>query len=262
MNNVILYRNGFAEEQELESCSKYFKVSPYRSTIEENTVVIGRYSVLPHYKELETELKIKNSSLINSYEQHCYIADITNYYEDLKEYTPKTWKDWSNLPDNKSFILKGKTNSRKFNWKDLMFCKDKQEVINKSNRLLDDTFIFQQGLVVREYVPLKNLGKGINELPISNEYRFFCLGNKIIAHGFYWFEEYESEAKINDDAFNLVHKIMEIVSKKANFYVVDIAQTENNDWIVVELNDGQMSGLSLIDPDQFYNSLKKATNDL
>ena len=35
-------------------------------------------------EELEKELATKGSRLVNSYQQHNYIADITNYYEDLK----------------------------------------------------------------------------------------------------------------------------------------------------------------------------------
>lgn len=48
---------------------------------------------------------------------------------------------------------------------------------------------------------------------------------------------------------------MRIVSQNTNFYVVDIAETKFGEWIVIELNDGQMSGLSDIDAAWFYNAL-------
>lgn len=38
---------------------------------------------------------------------------------------------------------------------------------------------------------------------------------------------------------------------------MDIAQKEDGGWVVVELNDGSMSGLSCIDPDELYNNLLK-----
>jgi hypothetical protein len=42
------------------------------------------------------------------------------------------------------------------------------------------------------------------------------------------------------------------------FFVVDVAETEAGPWRVVEVNDGQMSGLSTIDPDRFYAALAAA----
>jgi len=39
--------------------------------------------------------------------------------------------------------------------------------------------------------------------------------------------------------------------------VVDVARTESGEWIVIELNDGQQSGLSDNDPDQLYSNMKK-----
>jgi hypothetical protein len=249
-----LFRKSLSELGEYDSCSKFLPTYECRTNIPENSIVVGRYSVLPYYEELTKDLLQKKSKLINDYSEHVYIADISNYYEDLKEFTPKTWRDWSDLPSDISFVIKGKTNSKKFNWNDLMFCKDINEVKIKANRLLNDTFISQQGIVVREYVPLKKFDIGINGIPISNEWRFFCLGEKIIDYGYYWYEDYAPK-NIEEGAITLVEKIMPIISKNTNFYVIDVAETEKGDWIVIELNDGQMSGLGLIDQDNFYLKL-------
>jgi hypothetical protein len=256
MNTSVLFRKTIAELGEFESCCKYNTTHEYRTDIPENSNVIGRYSVLPYYEELEKELNKRNSKLINNYQQHRYIADLTHYYRDLKQFTPKSWDNWADLPSDTSFIIKGKTNSRKFNWKDLMFCQDAKDVAVKANRLLDDTFILEQGIVVREYVPLRRFDTGVNGLPITNEWRFFCYKEEVVDYGYYWFEEYEPE-KVDEGAIELVNKIMPIVSKKSNFYVIDVAETEKGDWIMIELNDGQMSGLSLIPIDRFYKNLSE-----
>ena len=64
----------------------------YRSLIDEleqRTTIIGRYSVLPFYKELEIDvLNVNNCELINSYEQFKYCADLQNWYQDLSDLTP------------------------------------------------------------------------------------------------------------------------------------------------------------------------------
>lgn len=43
--------------------------------------------------------------------------------------------------------------------------------------------------------------------------------------------------------------------------MIDVAQTESGDWIVIELNDGQMSGLSENNPEILYKNLKHMTWD-
>jgi hypothetical protein len=42
---------------------------------------------------------------------------------------------------------------------------------------------------------------------------------------------------------------------------MDIAKTQSGEWIVIELNDGQMSGLSENDPNVLYKNLKYLTWD-
>ncbi|MFA5015791.1 MAG: ATP-grasp domain-containing protein [Actinomycetota bacterium] len=230
----------------------------YRTEILENELVIGRYSALPFYEELEKELALKGSRLVNSYVQHLYIADIKNYYEDLKEFTPRTYFLWYNLPDG-SYVVKGRTNSRKFQWDKQMFARTNVDVISIVSRLLDDSLIRDQGVCVRKYVPLRTYDIGINGLPITNEWRCFCYQEKLLSYGYYWsnFPDKKPYDELPKEALELLGKIMNIASKKTNFYVVDLAETEDGKWIMIELNDGQMSGLSEIDPEVFYKKLKE-----
>jgi hypothetical protein len=259
----ILFRNSWHHNGELETgeefeiAKKYFPVYEYRSEVPKNSLVIGRYSVLPFYEELEKELATKGSKLINSYKQHRYLADITNYYEDLKEFTPNTHTQWGDLKEGQ-YVVKGKTNSRKFRWGTHMYAPNRDSLLQVIRNLFSDQMIADQGVVVRDYVPLKRLGEGINGLPISAEWRCFCYKNKILATGFYWsnFEEL-SPGNLPKKGIDFLTKVTAIVSSKANFYVVDIAQKENGEYIVVELNDGQMSGLSCVDHNEMYANLAK-----
>jgi hypothetical protein len=262
----ILFRNSWHHNGELETgeefevSKKYFPVYEYRSQVTENSLIIGRYSVLPFYEELEKELSLKKSLLINSYKQHRYIADITNYCEDLNGFTPKTYTQWMNIKEGK-YIVKGKTNSRKFRWDTHMYAPNRDSLLRVIRNLFTDQMIADQGVVVRDYIPLKKLGEGINGLPISAEWRCFCYKDKVLATGFYWsnFEEL-SPGNLPQEGVDFLKKVTAIVSKKVNFYVVDVAQKENGEYMVVELNCGMMSGLSCVDPNEMYGNLKKALN--
>lgn len=140
-----------------------------------------------------------------------------------------------------------------------MFCKTKADVPIIAASLYQDSMIRDQGFCVREYIPLKQFDVGINGLPITNEWRVFCYKDQIIIGDYYWlnYPEYKpyNWEQLPTQAFHLLNTVMSIVSQKTNFYVVDIAETNSGEWIVIELNDAQMSGLSMIDPQKFYDRL-------
>jgi hypothetical protein len=259
---TILFRRSLEMEEEYNALiTTDWKVCTHLLELPRNDLIIGRYSVLPFYQEVEEELKLINCELINTYNQHRYIADIENWYNDLREYTPETWFVWNGLPDC-SFVVKGRTNSRKFNWDRQMFAATRNDVPRIVYTLMDDSMIRDQSLCVRRYVPLRRFDVGINGLPVTNEWRIFFYKNTLLAGGYYWanFEDckpYEFK-DLPKQAFDLLRVVSNIVSAHTNFFVVDIAETESGDWIVIELNDGGMSGLSMIDPLEMYRNLSAA----
>lgn len=260
MKNISLLYRGNSDDEELNAAATYFKVYTNRAEIPSKSLVIGRYSVLPYYNELEDELKHKQSSLINSLSQHRYIADIGNYYKDFIGITPETWTNLNAIPENGPFILKGETNSKKFLWKTHMFAENKKDAIDVYCRLQDDGIISNQNIYIRKYVKLKTFEIGFNNLPITNEYRIFIAYGKVVSVGYYWSNYYEDlvckyDLDIKQIPQKFIQEIIYRVGKNANFYVVDVAQKENGDWIVIELNDGQMSGLSMNNSYILYENL-------
>lgn len=256
-------RSSLSEENELFVSKQYFNVIEQRSlisTLPKDTIIIPRYSCLPYFKELEEDVNFFGCKLINSFRQHLYVADMKNYYEDLYEITPKTYFRLEDVPRTGGpFIVKGATNSKKFLWNTRCFCKNINEVVETYRALSDDSLIGQQDIYIREYVPLVKLSEGLNELPISEEYRFFVAYKKVISSAFYWASHIDDLNEIpnsNCVPKEFIQKIIDLVDDKINFYVIDIARTINNEWIVIELNDGQQSGLSLNDPHTFYKNLK------
>ena len=261
MKTKILFRHDYSTEPELSIANKYFAVTDSRMNIP-NTLVVGRYSVLPFYKELEKDLNSQGSELINSYEQHKYIADF-NYYHDIEDLTPKTYFNLSDVGDYEGpFVVKGKTNSRKFEWDTLMFAKDKRQAIEISCELRKDalSLLHQQDIIFREFVKLNILEEGIHGLPFANEWRFFCYKDKILSYGFYWTIS-EKIGVLHQEGIDLVEEVMKRVEGKVNFFVVDVAEKEDGSWIVIEMNDGQMSGLSDNSPEELYSNLNKCLSE-
>ena len=265
MNPKILYRDIDTSKEETDAIRNAGLLLTYsRMEISKNDLVIGRYSVLPYYKEQENDIKYVGAELINSFHQHIYIADLSNWIDDLKDYTPRTWSRLEDLPDNMSFVLKGETNSKKQEWKTSMFAKDKKAAIEVHSRLCSDSLIGYQDIYIREYVPLKTYMLGIQDLPITKEFRFFVMYGQVIAGGYYWsnyFEDLEEKPDIKDVPKEFLDTIISIVGNKSNFYVIDVAETAVGDWIVIELNDGQMSGNSCIDVNEMYINMKRVLDE-
>jgi hypothetical protein len=136
MRPVILYRGDeFAEEELNPAISAGFFCTNSRMEVPSKSLVIPRYSCLPFYKELENDLAFNGSKLLNSHEQHRYIADMQNWYEDLKDYTPKTWRDVTSVPltERGPFVVKGETNSKKNLWEH-SYVRRRQGLSRKSDR--------------------------------------------------------------------------------------------------------------------------------
>lgn len=258
MKNVILFRSNRDLEEELEVCKKHFDTSSSRVGLKD-ALVIGRYSVLPFYKELEQDLKIQGSTLINSYMDHDFIASFDWYYQ-LEDLTPKTYFLLEHVPKNKGpFVVKGKTNSRKHQWSTKMFAKDFAEAVRIHYELLnDDALISQQGTVIREYVELENFGYGINGQPFANEWRCFFYKGQLLSYGYYWVngDFVPEKSAFDKEAMDFVLMAADRIKEDCSFYVIDIARTKAGKWIVIEVNDGQQSGLSGNDPEELYKNLK------
>lgn len=266
MRAVILYREGDMSDAELNAARSYFFCTPTRMDIRFNDIVINRYSALPFYKEQERDIQYVGAKLLNSYHQHCYVADLWNWYHDLKDYTPKTWNRLEDIPEG-SFVLKGKTNSKKFDWNTDMMAPSREDAIKIHSRLSADYLIGSQDIYIREYVPLKTYFKGIKDLPITKEFRFFVMNGKILSGAYYWsshvddFKDFDMMIpNVQDVPMDWLQTVIDLIKDKINFFVIDVAETESGGWIVVELNDGSMSGLSENDPNVLYKNMKQCLN--
>lgn len=269
MQPACLFRNiGDDYPDEHAVCSKYFDMFSnigllFREKLNEKTKrkLLARYSVLPFYKEVEYSIQEAGYELLNSYSQHYLIANF-EYYNYIKKYTPETFFNLQDIPLDGPFVVKGVTNSRKFNWDTLMFAKTKFDAINIACDLDSDSLLSSQQKIVRRYVPLETFEIGVNGLRFTNEWRCFCYGTDVLSIGYYWSnsrdaEDINNNTKYRQEVEKFASKISKIMGEFVTFYAIDVARTENGDWIVIEINDGQMSGLSMNDPDILYRRLQE-----
>lgn len=263
MSNILLFRNSIEHGDEIAIAREKLgkdSVVEFRSQIPRDSIVYCRYSCLPYYEWLEAEVRYLGASMVNTHAQHEYIASF-GYYHDIKDYTFRTWNSLSETKHEGPFVVKGKTNSRKHQWSTHMYAATRQDAIRVAGELSNDSMIGYQGIVYREYRPLKTFEIGIREMRFTNEWRLFYLGKTLLSHGYYWStasDEAMAKADISQEAFAMAQGVADILSEYVNFFVIDIAELESGGWIVVEINDAQMSGLSDNKPEILYENLAKA----
>lgn len=259
---VIYYRQcRDLDDLEITAMCNNFRCVTSRLGVQKDELCISRYSALPYYRELEQDINSLGARMINTYRQHRYIADLGDWSQDFEGITPETWSNLDMVPDSAfPVIVKGETNSKKFQWDTHFFAKTRRDAVDVMCRLQEDGFISDQWIYFRRFVPLKTYTIGLRGVPISKEFRvFICRGN-VLSRGYYWSSHVDDLPDVpdaNEIPKALLDQVIERVGKSADYYTVDVAQTEKGEWIVIELNDGQQSGLSENDPNVLYSNLAK-----
>ncbi len=229
------------------------------------------WMIKPHdYDQLYLALERKNAVLINSPSEYRNGHYFPYSYEVIKKVTPHSiWFEIGELAngfddlfekirifENKPVIVKDYVKSRKHEWEDACYipdASDKQRV-----QKVIQTFIDRQatelngGIVIREYIQLEQLSKHPKSgMPLSNEYRLFFLHHKLVQCMGYWDEAVYQQGIPELDSFIELAKGI-----SSQFFTMDIAKTTSGEWTVIEIGDGQVSGLpSHADLDHYYKSI-------
>lgn len=223
------------------------------------------------YKLLYSALQRRGIELINdpvSYRQCHYLPDWVELFEGR---TPKSvWIESDKLSSNllesvmeklkvfgsKPVVLKDFVKSEKDHWQEACFIPDAsdreavQRVVTRFLELRGDAL--EGGLVFREYVDLKPLGqRSKSDMPLTREYRLFVFAGKIVYWTPYWEEGDYGDGEPPLGVFAPLAR-----KPESNFFSMDVAQTKADQWVIVELGDGQVSGLpDDSSVDDFYTSL-------
>lgn len=207
------------------------------------------------YKELNEKLKCKEIILVNDDNEYENCHLFPNTYEDIKHYTPKSkyyenYKqiDWNNINcEFKRFMIKDYVKSVKGTSFPNCFVTPIKE---ESMKGYIEEFIklrgtlFTSGIVIKEFLDFKKYGE------VTNEYRAFYMKGKLVTVS-------KNSNQPDDCPFVPIEFVGKFIRLKSNFYTVDFAELDNGNWIIIEVGDGQVSGLS---PNQyvfkFYDEIR------
>jgi hypothetical protein len=157
----------------------------------------------------------------------------------------------------KPIIVKDYVKSRKHEWLEACFIpsavdtQQAEKVIRRFMELQGNDL--NEGLVFREFVEFQPIGQhSRSSMPLTREFRFFFVDGKLLLASEYWEEGDYSSVKPP------THLFADIAANiKSRFFTMDVAQQLNGEWLIVELGDGQVSGLpELANVEGFYHELR------
>jgi hypothetical protein len=221
------------------------------------TIIYRGWMITPeNYELLYNELFQINYRLINNpteYRNCHYLPDSLKYIEN---YTPKTifqkyendesisiLLDKTKIFNGKAVIVKDYVKSEKYYWDTACYveCSDNiQKLTETINNFIElrEGFL-NEGIVIREYIELNNIQKHSKcSMPLSEEYRLFFYKNELLCIYNYWEEILYNLEKPEFRDFELIGKNIE-----SNFFTMDIAKDKKCNYFIIELGDGQVSGI-------------------
>lgn len=245
------------------------KLSMYGEEILGFTIYRGWMMKPEKYRILYEKLEEKGIVLINTPEEYERYHMLPGWYDDFRDVTPESvWENTGTLEAvleltqglTGPHIVKDYVKSRKHEWYDACFIRDIENTADCSRVV--GNFINRQerdlvgGVVLRKYVELNSIGYHEKSgMPISEEYRVFVLFNTIMIIDDYW--RTDVNVVFSNDEMNWIKSIAGRI--RSGFATVDIARKKNGELIVMELGDGQVSGLQQIVADRFYKEMKRLT---
>lgn len=241
------------------------KLSLYGEEISGLTIYRGWMMKPEMYRDFYNMLEAKGIILINTPEEYERYHMLPGWYEDFKDSTAESvWENQGTLESALTmtkdlfgaYIVKDYVKSRKHEWYDACFVSNIN--VKQNTEKIIGNFISRQGsdlvggVVLRQFVKLKQ--NGFHEksgMPLSEEYRIFVFAGRIQIMDDYWHEG--EQVGISDEEKAWIES--QVGKLKSNFVTMDLARREDGSLIIMELGDGQVSGLQQIDVNDFYRSI-------
>lgn len=229
---------------------------------EEHLAIYRGWMMKPEqYERFYNLLLKKNIRLVTAPKYYILMHIFPNAYKDIKEdtakmeiYPLKSKIDVEKLKKSfDKFIIKDYVKSVKGTEFPVFF---DQSINQKDFDNWMDVFykyrgeLLTGGICVKEFLDLKHYGKN------TNEYRVFYANNKIISVS----RNSDQENNFPKPPKNLIEKYCNLNSP---YYSIDYAELENGNWKIIEVGDGQVSGLSKYqDYEQYFTKLFQCFNIL
>lgn len=216
----------------------------------------------PAYADLAGALEARRTPLVVTPAAYAYAHQLPEWFDDVREVTAATeWTSTGDLDQARAAlarlppgpaIVKDYVKSAKHRWREACFIPDTRDVIHALAVIR--AFVEEQGadlnggVVLRAFRPYPTVGTDERTgMPVIEERRVFVWrGRPVVVGG-------DEGALLGDRRL-----AMALGRVRSPFVSVDLARLDDGSWEVVEIGDGQVSGLRDADPLSFFRALRGA----
>ncbi|MEZ5427783.1 MAG: ATP-grasp domain-containing protein [Pyrinomonadaceae bacterium] len=224
---------------------------------------VGRFGVTDDYADLYHSLKKDGVSLIHTPEQHLLASELTDWYPLLEDVTPRSlWFDappsFEEIEKHFSYpiFIKGSRQTSKHK-SALSVVNSRAEYEFVAAQFRNDPILRWQSFVCRDLIELRSVAveRQTDKIRPSFEFRTFWWRGECVGSGAYWadFASYSWTETEKLAALKVARKAAERLD--VVFLVIDVAQTKDSEWIVIECNDAQESGYAAVSPIALWQNI-------
>ncbi len=216
-----------------------------------------------HYEEIYNAALQRNIQLINSPVQFRLAEEFDRFYPFIEDLTagseivtnPKECEEAAQKLRYPIFV-KGTIQSMKAKGLKACVANNLEELRKISDSLFAQSRRSLGKVILREYLDLRYTRKGPGDFPLGREYRAFVLDQKVVGLGYYW-EDKDELSALNANEESIILELAREVSRRLRvpFLTVDIGQLQSGEWRVIEVGDGQFSGVSQVPILKLWNNL-------
>lgn len=242
-----------------------------RSVVSENDApVLLHIGAIDDYAGIAAEMNKLGMKLLIPETEHLRCSTIEKWYPSLKAKTPLT-KIYDTLPELSDLLedfsfpvfIKGnrQTNRHK---KSHCIIEDAEAYEALRKEWKNDVILSWQKAAVREFVPLQTVDSTSfpDMVPISYEFRFFYFEGKCMGYGPYW--NFGRSYSMNAEDFAEAAALADWAAERmaVTFLAIDLAKTAAGEWIIIEVNDAQESGMNGVDPMILWKNTIQAAQEI
>lgn len=211
---------------------------------------IARLGAVEDYPAEFAAWRARGVTLANTPDQSELADDLSRWYTALSDLTPKSIV-FDALPESSDLesafgfpvFLKGVRQTSHHD-ASLAVARSVVEYERLRERWAADPILASQRIAARKFVALRVVQRPerAQELPRSFEFRTFWWKGSLVGSGPYWTDAgaYRWNDSERRDALAIAAEAVRRLD--VPFLCVDVAQCQNGEWIIVEVNDGQRSG--------------------
>ena len=216
---------------------------------------VARVGAFSDYPSFFKEAKSMGLSLVHSPDDYLRCTSLPQWYPLIEKFTPRSrW--FSEIPSFEQveaefelpIFVKGARQTSKHSAAASVI-RSRGDFDRSIEIFRNDPILHWQELVCRELLDLRPVAGGVEtKVPASFEFRTFWWRGQLVGAGRYWFEadEYSWTDSEREAAIAVAKHAVDAL--ECAFLVVDLAQTVEGQWVIIECNDGMESGYAGASP--------------